>query len=111
MVDIVYDFKTPLLQLATHTYNKAIVNTLLLYLNLDMTRNPTVQPERTQLKLQILKILYQKLTISFEQSKIDAFNNEQSEIEVENICDILIEIVEKYYLIVDGKIMLDFIAT
>jgi len=41
---MVYDFKTPLMQLANHSYNKALVNTLLLYLNLDMTRNPQIQP-------------------------------------------------------------------
>ena len=44
VIDMVYDFKTPLLSLANHTYNKAIVNTLLLYLNLDMTRNPAIIP-------------------------------------------------------------------
>jgi len=43
-INMVYDFKTPLMQLANHSYNKALVNTLLLYLNLDMTRNPQIQP-------------------------------------------------------------------
>ena len=43
-INMIYDYKTPLLQLANHSYNKALVNTLLLYLNLDMTRNPVVQP-------------------------------------------------------------------
>ena len=42
VIDMVYDFKNPLLLLANHTYNKAIVNTLTLYLNLDMTKNPTI---------------------------------------------------------------------
>ena len=42
VVDMVYDFKNPLLLLTNHTYNKAIVNTLTLYLNLDMTKNPNV---------------------------------------------------------------------
>ena len=53
VIDMVYDFKNPLLLLANHTYNKAIVNTLTLYLNLDMTKNPTVIAERSQLKLQV----------------------------------------------------------
>ncbi len=43
-IDLVYDFKSPLLLLAKHTYSKAIINTMLLYLNLDLTRNPTLIP-------------------------------------------------------------------
>lgn len=43
-IDLVYDFKSPLLLLAKHTYSKAIINTMLLYLNLDLTRNPTLVP-------------------------------------------------------------------
>lgn len=62
---MVYDFKTPLLMLANHTYSKAIVNVLTLYLNLDTTRNPTLIHERTQLKLQVLKILFTQIQSSF----------------------------------------------
>lgn len=108
---MMYDFKGPLLQLANHTYNKAIVNTLLLYLNLDMTRNPVIQPERTQIKLQVLKVLYSQIKSSFEGYKKDNGKNDKNEIVIENICDVLIEIVEKYYLITDGKVMLDYIAS
>ena len=61
VIDMVYDFKTPLLLLVNHTYSKAIVNVLVLYLNLDTTRNPNIMHERTQLKLQILKILFTQI--------------------------------------------------
>ena len=108
-IDLVYDFKSPLLLLSKHTYNKAIINTLLLYLNLDLTRNPTIIPERTQLKLQIIKILLDQIKVAFEGYKKDKGKNEKNEIIVENVCEILIEVVEKYYLITDGKNMLDFI--
>jgi hypothetical protein len=112
VIDMVYDFKTPLLQLTKHTYNKAIVNTLLLYLNLDMTRNPMIQPERTQLKLQVLKNLFGQVRSSFNGYQKDGRKDyDKYEIVIENICEVLIEIIEKYYLISDGKVMLDFITT
>lgn len=65
-IDIVYDFKTPLLLLAKHTYNKAIVNTLILYINLDLTRNPNLIPERTQLKLQIISMFFEQIRRAFD---------------------------------------------
>lgn len=108
---MIYDFKSPLLQLANHTYNKALVNTLLLYLNLDMTRNPIIHPGRTQLKLQVLKVLYSQIRSSFQNYKADGGKNEKNEIVIENICEVLIEIVEKYYLITDGKAMLDYVTS
>ena len=65
VIDMVYEFKTPLLQMANHTYSKAIVNTLLLYLNLDMTRNPIILADRTQLKVQVVQHLYKQITEAF----------------------------------------------
>ena len=44
VIDMVYDFKSPLTMLSKHTYNKALVNILILYLNLDTTRNPNINP-------------------------------------------------------------------
>lgn len=38
-VDLIYEAKQPLFLLAKHCYSKAIINTLLLYLNLDLTKN------------------------------------------------------------------------
>jgi hypothetical protein len=109
-IDMIYEYKEPLFLLANHSYNRAIVNTLMLYLNLDLTRNPNVPPERTQAKLQVVKVLYDQMRGAFECVKRDG-HNERSEMLVENICDVLIEIVEKYYLISDGKTMLEFITT
>lgn len=60
-IDLVYESQQPLLLLAKHTYSKAIVNTLLLYLNLDLTRNSNAPPERVALKLQIIRLLYDQL--------------------------------------------------
>ena len=37
----------------------------MLYLNLDLTRNSTQLPERTQIKLQILKNLYEQIRAEF----------------------------------------------
>lgn len=64
-IDLVYDSKEPLFLLANHTYNRSIVNTIMLYLNLDLTRNPNQLPERTQIKLQILKSLYDQIRTEF----------------------------------------------
>lgn len=107
---MVYDFKNPLLLLANHTYNKAIVNTLTLYLNLDMTKNPTIISERSQLKLQVLKTLFSQIRSSYMASKKNT-KNDKNEIIIENNCDIMVEIVEKYYLISDGKLMMDVITS
>ncbi len=68
-IDLVYDLKSPLILLAKHTYNKAIINTLLLYLNLDLTRNPVLIPERTQLKLQVIKMFFEQIKSAFKASK------------------------------------------
>lgn len=57
-IDLVYEAQQPLILLARHTYSKAIINTLLLYLNLDLTRNSNAPPERVTLKLQIIRMLY-----------------------------------------------------
>lgn len=73
---MVYDFKTPLILLAKHCYSKAIINTLLLYLNLDLTRNPTLIPERTQLKLQVIRMFFDQIKNAFESSKTNK-NNEK----------------------------------
>lgn len=61
MVDLVYEAKEPLFLLARHSYSKAIINTLLLYLNLDLTRNSNSSPERISLKLQVVRVLYEQM--------------------------------------------------
>lgn len=58
MVDLIYEAKEPLFLLAKHSYSKAIINTLLLYLNLDLTRNSNSPPERVVLKLQVIRLLF-----------------------------------------------------
>ncbi len=64
-----YEAKEPLFLLVKHSYSKAIINTLLLYLNLDLTRNNNSPPERLTLKLQIIRLLLDQLRDSFERSK------------------------------------------
>jgi hypothetical protein len=57
-IDLVYEAQQPLALLVKHCYSKAIVNTLLLYLNLDLTRNSNSPPERIALKLQVIRQLF-----------------------------------------------------
>ena len=49
-----YSSQEEFFMLVKHSYSKAIVNTLLLYLNLDQTRNATLIPERTALKIRVV---------------------------------------------------------
>lgn len=111
VIDIMYDYKSPFFLLTNHTYNKALVNTLLIYLNLDLTRNPTLIPQRTQLKLQTLKCLFDQIRMCYGNYRKDEGRNQKNEIVIENVCEVMIEIVQKYYLITDGKAMLDFILS
>lgn len=64
-IDLVYEAQVPLAMLAKHCYSKAIVNTLLLYLNLDLTRNSNSPPERVVLKLQVIRQLYDQMRECF----------------------------------------------
>lgn len=76
VINMIYDFKTPLLLLIKHTYNKAIINTIVLYLNLDLTRNPNLAPERTQLKLQIIRTIFEQMKTAFASFKKDSGKNQ-----------------------------------
>jgi hypothetical protein len=56
-------------------------------------------------------VLYGQIRQAFEAFKKDGGRDDKNEIVIENICEILIEIVEKYYLITDGRVMLDYVAS
>ena len=110
MVDLIYESKEPLFLLAKHSYSKAIINTLLLYLNLDLTRNSNSPPDRVVLKLQVIRLLFDQFREAYERSKKDKDDGRYEAI-LENIGDVFVEIVEKYFLIAPGKSMLEIITS
>ena len=57
-----------------------------------------------------MKTLFSQIGSSYLSSKKD-IGNDRNEIIIENNCDVMIEIVEKYYLISDGKLMMDVITS
>jgi hypothetical protein len=109
-IDLVYEAQQPLPLLARHCYSKAVVNTLLLYLNLDLTRNNNSPPERVALKHQVIRQLYDQVRDAFERYKKEKTEGTYDTV-IENAGEVLVEIIEKYYLIADGKTMLEIITS
>ena len=83
----------------------AISNTIQLYLNLDVNKNVVAQPERLTIKLSILGLIFDQIGLEANKRGPD------SGAIVENLCSVLIETVDKYYLIVDGKQMIEAITS
>ena len=69
-----------------------MINTLLLYLNLDLTRNTNSPPDRVALKLQIIRLLFDQFREAYERSKKEKDNGRYEAI-LENIGDVFVEIV------------------
>lgn len=61
------------------------------------------------MKLQVIRQLYDQLRDSFEKYKKEKIEGKYDTI-IQNIGEVLIEIIEKYYLISDGKAMLQIIT-
>ena len=82
----------------------AISNTIQLFLNLDINKNSITQPEKLNLKLEVVKYIFERIR------EEGIRKGPESAAIIENLCSILIETVDKYYLIVDGKQMIEAIT-
>ena len=60
-----YANKEVLQLLASHCYSQALTNTLMIYLNLDMTKNPQPNPDRLLIKVNIVKTLFDKIRAAY----------------------------------------------
>lgn len=82
----------------------AISNTVQLFLNLDINKSTTSQPDKLSIKLDIMRAIIKKIDT---ENKI---RSQSSSSIIENLCSVLIETVDKYYLIQDGKQMIEVIT-
>ena len=84
----------------------SIANTIQLYLNLDINKHQSGENEaRVQIKVDMVNRIIRKIEQEFKNK------GPRSCIIIENLCVILCETIEKYYLIVDGKQMMDVITS
>lgn len=82
----------------------AVSNSIQLFLNLDVNKNTLTQLERLPIKLEVIRAILQRMA--------DEGKNKSPESPaiIENLCSVLIETVDKYYLIVDGKQMVEAVS-
>jgi hypothetical protein len=82
----------------------AISNTIQLFLNLDINKSSTSHPDKLALKLDVMRAIMRKI-----EQEHRARTAGSSAI-IENLCSVLIETIDKYYLILDGKQMIETIT-
>ena len=92
-----YSRPLALKKLLNHTYNASMTSTLQIILNLDNTKVDKTSEEARVIKVDIMRIIFSKI-------RYDSHGEILS-----NLSNVLIEIIEKYYLIADGKVLLDVI--
>jgi hypothetical protein len=83
----------------------AISNTIQLFLNLDINKSVPSQPDKLAIKLDVIRSIFDKMR---EENKR---KGPESAAIVENLCSVLVETVDKYYLIVDGKQMIEVVTS
>ena len=84
-------------RLLNHSYNSSVTNTLQVILNLDGTKVDKSPEEVKATKVETTKMIFSKIRFDTQGDSLS------------NLSNLLIEIVEKYYLIADGKQLLDVI--
>ena len=81
------------------------------YLNLDLTKNPETPPQKLTMKINAINKMIKLIDNSIESERKGNNKSENesyiSTLRVENLSSVLIELLEKYYLIADGKQMVD----
>jgi hypothetical protein len=82
----------------------AISNTIQLFLNLDINKSTISQPDKLAVKLDVMRAIIKKIDT---ENKVRSASSPSI---IENICSVLIETVDKYYLIQDGKQMIEVIT-
>ena len=103
-VDRVYAKPRILHNLLRHSEHMAISNTVQLFLNLDINKSSASQPDRLALKLEVMRAIVRRVEAEHRA------RSASSAAVVENLCSVLIETVDKYYLIQDGKQMIEAIT-
>lgn len=81
----------------------AISNTIQLFLNLDINKSTSTHAEKLTMKLDVIKLIFKQIEEEGRRKGPD------SAAIIENLCSVLIETVDKYYLILDGKHMVEVI--
>ena len=104
-IEHVYQSPAVFQKLIQHSSHSAISNTLQLYLSLDMNKNLPKCPERLATKVGVVKSILQRIT---EEGSTQGVN---SVLAIENLSAVLIEVVDKYFLIVDGKAMMEVLCS
>lgn len=85
------------------------MNTLQLYLLLDVDKFPSPNQERINFKLLLLNELCCRVKLEYDNYKQNP--SEQSLIVLESISELIVEVVDRYYLIADGKLFLEIIMS
>lgn len=105
-VETLYAKPHLLMKLVDHAEHMPIANVIQLYLNLDINKHVSVENEdRTKTKVELVGRILRKIESEMK------VKSDRSCIIIENLCVILCETIEKYYLIVDGKSMMDIITS
>jgi hypothetical protein len=94
-----------LTKMINHANHMAMTNILQLFLNLDTNKCqiPHTEEKLTQ-KINVLQSIITRIQTEHTINSLDSATI------IENLCSILVETIEKYYLIVDGKQMMEVIV-
>lgn len=103
-IDRVYAKPRILHNLLRHSEHMAVSNTIQLFLNLDINKGPAGQPDKLPLKLDLVRAIVRRIEAEHRAP------SPSSAAVVENLCSVLVETVDKYYLIQDGKQMIEAIT-
>ena len=87
-------------RLIAHSEHMAVSNTIQLFLNLDTSKNPSSDDKLT-LRKEVLRKIIRKIQQESQRG------HPASPAIVENLSGVLIETIDKYHLIVDGKQMIE----
>lgn len=85
----------------------AASNIVQLFLNLDINKHQNIgtSEEKLKIKLEVLNKIVNKI-------ETESMNKREKSCNIlENLCLILCETIEKYYLIIDGKQLMDIITS